>query len=223
VWGESCGGLVLVMAMYRANCILLESTGEFATVHSFSEEQQPFKDVPIGTVATAWIDPSSGETFVLVLPQTLSFGDRLEHSLLFPNQLCAFGIVVEDTPRQFDKQSTHSISIPGENIVIPLALIGVISYFENYQPSDEELENCRRLVLCSDVPWEPNDPLFACQEQAVAHHSDVSTVLGTVLRTGMMLYLHCCQCLQSFCLTKNLCVDWSRQSMWQGMIPFGTG
>lgn len=159
-----------------ANCILLESTGEFATVHSFSEEQQPFKDVPIGTVATAWVDPSSGETFILVLPQTLYFGDRMKHSLLCPNQLRAFGIVVEDTPRQFDRQSTHSISIPGENIVIPLALSGVISYFESHQPSDDELENCRRLVLCSDVPWDPNDPLFARQEQAVAHHTDVSAV-----------------------------------------------
>ena len=159
-----------------ANCILLESTGEFATVHSFSEEQQPFKDVPIGTVATAWVDPSSGETFILVLPQTLYFGDRMKHSLLCPNQLRAFGIVVEDTPRQFDRQSTHSISIPGENIVIPLALSGVISYFESHRPSDDELQNCRRLVLCSDVPWDPNDPLFARQEQAVAHHTDVSAV-----------------------------------------------
>jgi hypothetical protein len=38
------------------------------------------------------------------------------------------------------------------------------------------LENCCHLVLCSDVPWDPNDPLFARQEQAVAHHSDVSAV-----------------------------------------------
>ena len=159
-----------------ANCILLESTGEFATVHSFSDEQRPFKDVPIGTVATAWVDPSLGETFVLVFPQTLYFGERMKHSLLCPNQLRAFGIVVDDTPRQFDRQSTHSITIPGENVVIPLEQNGVISYFESHLPSDDELENCRRLVLCSDVPWDPNDSSFALQERAVVHHSDVSAV-----------------------------------------------
>jgi hypothetical protein len=112
-----------------ANCILIDDTGEFATVHSFSEEQQPFKNVHIGTVATAWVDPSSGETFVLILPQTLYFGTRMKHSLICPNQLRSFGVIVDDTPRQFDPSSSHSITIPGHNVVIPLELSGVISHF----------------------------------------------------------------------------------------------
>ena len=33
-----------------ANCVLIDDTGEFATVHSFSSEQRPFNNVPIGTV-----------------------------------------------------------------------------------------------------------------------------------------------------------------------------
>jgi hypothetical protein len=49
-----------------SNCVLVASTGESATVHSFSNERKPFGEIPIGTVATAWVNPSTGETFVLV-------------------------------------------------------------------------------------------------------------------------------------------------------------
>ena len=160
-----------------ANCVLIDDTGEFATVHSFSSEQRPFNNVPIGTVATSWVDPLSGETFVLVFPQTLYFGDRMSHSLLCPNQLRSYGIIVDDTPRQFDSSSSHSIVVPGDNVKIPLEMSGVISYFSSHLPTDDELVNCRRLVMCSDVPWDPNDPSFALQERAaVHHHSGVSAV-----------------------------------------------
>ena len=100
----------------------------------------------------------------------------MKHTLLCPKQLRAFGIVVEDTPRQFDMQSSHSITVPGENVIIPLELQGVILYFESHRPTDDELDNCCCLVLCSDVPWNPNDPSFAQQEQAMVHHSRISAV-----------------------------------------------
>ena len=49
--------------------------------------------------------------------------------------------------------------------------------FSSHLPTDDELVNCRRLVLCSNIPWDPNDPSFALQERAeVHHHSDVSAV-----------------------------------------------
>ena len=50
-----------------ANCILLETSGETARVHSFSDEREPFPDVPIGTIATAWVNLLSGEVIVLVM------------------------------------------------------------------------------------------------------------------------------------------------------------
>ena len=159
-----------------ANCVLLETTGEFATVHSFSEETKPFENVPIGTAATAWVDLETGETFILVFHETLFFGDRLNHTLVCPNQLRANGIIVNDVPRQFDKQSTHSIFVPGDNVTIPLELNGVISFFNGHKPSKEELDNCRYLTMCSDRSWDPNDSTFAQQENAAAFHSKNSVV-----------------------------------------------
>ena len=159
-----------------ANCVLLSSTGESATVHSFSNERKPFANVPIGTVGTAWVNPESGETFIIVLNEALYFGERLDHSLLCPNQMRAYGILVEDTPRQFNATSTHSISVPGENVSIPLELNGVVSYFASHKPSNEELENCQRLVLSSDIPWNPNDPSFEAQERAVSQPNRIAGV-----------------------------------------------
>jgi hypothetical protein len=69
------------------NCILLATNGESATVHSFSEESTPFASIPIGTIATSWINDQTGETFVLLFPESLYFGERLPHTLLCPNQM----------------------------------------------------------------------------------------------------------------------------------------
>ncbi len=160
-----------------ANCVLLSGTGEFATVHSFSDERKPFQNVPIGTVATAWVVPETGETIILIFNEALFFGDRLDHSLLCPNQMRAHGIVVSDTPMQFDQQSTHSIYVPDENLVIPLALLGIISNFESHKPSNDELVSCRRAIMTGDIPWNPNDLAFAQQERVVLTKSKVSAVL----------------------------------------------
>jgi hypothetical protein len=48
----------------------------------------------------------------------------------------------------------------------------VISYFESRKPSDDELENCRRIVLTSDSPWNPRDSAFAQQENVARSRFD---------------------------------------------------
>jgi hypothetical protein len=49
-------------------------SGETARVHSFSDEQEPVPDVPIGTIATAWVNLLNGEVIVLVMNEALFFG-----------------------------------------------------------------------------------------------------------------------------------------------------
>jgi len=147
-----------------SNCVLVASTGESATVHSFSNERKPFGKIPIGTVAMAWVNPSTGETFVLIFHEALFFGNCLDHSLLCPNQLRAHGVKVYDTPKSFEPGSPHAIMLDDpelKEITIPLRLRGVFSCFDTHQPTEEEMENCRRIVLTSEEPWNPNDATFA--------------------------------------------------------------
>ena len=93
------------------------------------------KNIPVATVATLWINPSDGQSYILIIHQALYFGDRLNSTLLNPNQMRAYGTKVEDVPRQFDKNSSHSIFIPEKSMTIPLELDGVVSGFVSRKPT----------------------------------------------------------------------------------------
>jgi len=162
-----------------SNCIMLpdSETGDKATVHSFSDESRPFREIPIGSLATAWVDPDTSATVILVFNEGLYFGDRLDHSLLCPNQLRANGVEVKDAPTHLDSNSPHHIRSEQDKLKIPLRLRGVISLFDTHKPTDDELMNCRQVHLTSDSPWDPYDPSFAAQEHAAQFKlRNVSTV-----------------------------------------------
>ena len=138
----------------------MHETGEYATVHTFSSEKTPFDRIPIGTAATAWTN-RLGQTYILRLNQALLFGPRLNHSLLCPNQLRHFGHKVDDVPVQFDRDSTHSITLRSElavndAVILPLMIKGVVSYFTSVYPTQLELDTCPHINLTSDVTWDPN-------------------------------------------------------------------
>jgi hypothetical protein len=88
-------------------------------VSPFIGEYQPLTNVPIASVATAWDHPETGESYLLIINEALYFGDRMNHSLLCPNQLRDFGIRVHDVPTQYDPNSSHSIYIPDSDLELP--------------------------------------------------------------------------------------------------------
>ena len=94
------------------NTLLVSDEGRQVTVHPYSGEYKPIPDVSIATVATLWIHPTDGQPYILIINEALYFGDRVDVTLLNPNQLRANGIIVEDVPRQFDPKSSHSIYHP---------------------------------------------------------------------------------------------------------------
>jgi hypothetical protein len=106
------------------------------------------------------------------------FGDCLDHTLICPEQLRSFGIVVDDTPKQFSPKLTHSIEVPGDNLtIVPLEMNGVVSYYSSHKPSKDELENCQQNTLSSNIPWDPNDPSWETQERAMNQQMQVSEVI----------------------------------------------
>ena len=84
------------------NCRPICYTGQHCEAHGFHDELTPIKDVPIATVATAWSDPNTGESFVIIIHEALYFGNSLDHTLVNPNQIRAFGIDVYDNPYERD-------------------------------------------------------------------------------------------------------------------------
>ena len=151
-----------------SNMQVLELSGEKVTVTPYSEQYDAMTDIPIATVVTVWENPKNGEAWMLVIHEALYFGNKLQESLLCPNQLRAAGNIVRDVPTQFDNTSSHSITVPG-TLEIPLEMHGVISYLDTRLPTAEELEQYRAgqfqsVELTDNTPWEPYSETFAKRE-----------------------------------------------------------
>jgi len=158
--------------LFDDNCTILDSHADTCVAGSntaplwFSDDKvsvSPFigeyatlQDIPIASIATAWDSLVDGSTILLVINEALYFGDRLGHSLLCPNQLLDFGVIVNDCPSIFNANSTHSIILPDQQIERPLLLRGTISYLDTRKPMEDELLTCERYELTSASPWNPN-------------------------------------------------------------------
>ena len=78
------------------------------------------------------------------------------------------GIVVDDTPRQYDSKSSHSIYVPDSDLRIPLTMEGVVSGFDTRLPTNSELDDVdRHIEMTSALEWNPNSMIFASNEKQV--------------------------------------------------------
>ena len=112
-----------------ATAAIIEYTGKTCYVSSFSKEYSAMQNILIIKAATAYDDDDTGEMLILIMGQALYLGDRMENSLLCPNQMRANGIVVDDVLMHLapNGQSTHSIHDPDEEVRLPLQLHGCLS------------------------------------------------------------------------------------------------
>jgi hypothetical protein len=56
------------------------------------------ENIPIITAATAIDNPKTGETTILVIGQAIYMGEKVQNTLLCPNQMRANGIQVDGIP-----------------------------------------------------------------------------------------------------------------------------
>ena len=101
-----------------STCHVIEYMGKLCDVTPFSHEYEPMMNIPIVKAATAYDDPQTGETYILILAQALFLGDKLEHSLICLNQIHTHGVVVDDVPIHLmhNKQAMHLTYFPEEQI-----------------------------------------------------------------------------------------------------------
>lgn len=123
-------------------------------------------------VDTCTLDPETGETVILIINQGLYMGDMLKSSLLTPNQLWNFGIIVDDCPIHLAPDpslATHSIYSRHDELCIPLQFKGIISCFTSRYPTTNERESCRWIELSSSNDWDPNADHFQEDEERLIH------------------------------------------------------
>lgn len=141
------------MCCLGKNFIVLNSSFWTADGYAYETSIQPLENVPIITGATgAYNDVESGRTFILVFHESLYYGERLDHSLINPNQLRAYGISFWDNP--YNPAHTLSIEVHPA-ISIPLRTFGMKAGFRTRVPTPDELRDCEHVQVTSLQPWKP--------------------------------------------------------------------
>ncbi len=136
------------------NFVVLAPTFRTADVYAYDMSISPIENVPIVTGATAYDDPITGNTYILVFHKSLYFGDKLDHTLINPNQVRSFGIPFWDNP--FDPTRSLSIEV-SDNLRIPLRTYGTKVAFKTRVPTADELEKSDHVHMTSAHPWNPTD------------------------------------------------------------------
>ena len=138
------------------NFWLDELTGQTCSVVPFSASYDPMNDVQVATCLTAYTD-EYGRTWILVFNEVLWFGTTMDHSLINPNQMRMTGTSVSDDP--FD--STRKFGINHEKLFIPFSTDGTCVYFDTRVPTEQERNECTRIVMTGDTEWDPSSVRLA--------------------------------------------------------------
>ena len=117
--------------------------------------------MPVVHGATLSTDQNDNQGYILVFNEALWMGDSLPHSLINPNQLRAYGTLVQDNPFSRDPLV---IEPPNNDVTIPLSTLGTIIYVDTRVPTQEELAALPHVVLTADSPWDPHHIQFPSRD-----------------------------------------------------------
>jgi hypothetical protein len=91
------------------NCRIEYYTNQSCSVAPFLGEYDALDDVPICSALTA-VTLDTGETIILRLGQSLDFHTRMDKTLINPNQVRSFGILLCDDPTDpYRELGIHSL------------------------------------------------------------------------------------------------------------------
>ena len=135
------------------NCIILSHTGQSCEVIPYSDTYDVITNVPVVTGATLWTSPHDGDKFILIFNEALWMGNTLQHTLVNPNQLRAYGTTVQDNPFAPSPLNFE----PPTGPTIHLMTMGTIIYCNTRAPSDHELSTIPHIHLSSSATWDPHN------------------------------------------------------------------
>ena len=140
------------------NSIIMKYTGRECEVSPYADTYDTIKKVPIVTGATGYTSPITGRRSILIFNEALWLGDQMQHTLINPNQLRYYGLLVKDDP--YAKDEPMRIESESGDIVLPLKSDGTIIFLETWSPTDHDLNTLPHIVMSSPHPWNPHDIQF---------------------------------------------------------------
>ena len=145
----------------------------------YTDTYEAIKSVPIVKAATAYDNPETGETTILILNEAIWMGDKMQHTLINPNQLRAYGVSVQDNP--FSEAPTF-IATEDYEFVLPLTCTGTILGVATRTPTENELQTRPHISLSSEYEWDPQNVRFPKASRTV--EEEVSRTIGSVRTEG---------------------------------------
>jgi len=158
-----------------SNCLVLHYTGKECDVSPYTDAYEAIKSVPIVQAATAHDNLETGETNILILNEAIWMGDQMDHTLVNPNQLRAYGITIQDNP--FDAAPIF-IATEDQDFTLPLTTRGTVIGVATRTPTAHELQTCPHIVLSSEHEWDPQNVRFPKASRTV--EEEVSRTIGAV-------------------------------------------
>ena len=134
------------------NCLLMSYTERVCDVMPYSEDYEAKTNVPIVQVATGFTS-ANGMRYILVFNEAL-WMPELEHSLMNPNQLRHFGVVVQDNPYSAEPMVIRKEG-DDEGFVACLKSEGTNIFIDTWTPTQQDLMELRHVEMTSDSVWDP--------------------------------------------------------------------
>ena len=168
---------------HAESCVVSEETAliihDFerpVSVFGYKEDVSNTQHCRTVSAVVAYDHPETGDTYYLVFHQSIDI-PGMKANLLCPMQVRVCDHRVNDEPKYMALTPTdehHAIVLrtvedDQDDLVIPLSLNGVVSYFPCRRPSREEWEqsgDSQRIDMTSeDLEWDPKSLDFAQQEE----------------------------------------------------------
>ena len=153
------------------NAYILEHTGKKVSVSGFTDALGKSLVVDVVHAAVAYDCDTSGKTYLVILHNALLV-PSLQSCLINPFIMRLAGIQVDECPKflaMVPSMAHHSLYFPDQEIRIPLALDGIVSYFPCRKPRGEEVSNPQIILHLTPQSdhWNPHDDTYQKQEESM--------------------------------------------------------
>ena len=121
-----------------SNCIVMHFTGKECDVAPYTDEYKTIKAVPIAQAATAYSNPETGETPILILHEAIWMGETMDHTLVNTNELRAYMMTFQDYPFV---EAPIFIATEDHEFMILFSSKGNILGVSTRSPTNKKLQN----------------------------------------------------------------------------------
>ena len=107
-------------------------------------------------------------------------GETMDHTLVNPNKLRAYGMTVQDNPFS---EAPISITAEDHDFVLPLSSKGAILGVATRTPTDKELQTCPHITCLSAHEWDPQNFCFPKSSRTV--EEEILSNIDAVVTEGL--------------------------------------